>query len=124
MILGKKEVRRYGVYVFYDKNGIADEYNDVFLKGLKEEVSHLLLIDQFQSTAELLLFISVYPCHGSLPGCILPVVHCHQERSTLLRNGIPHNPSCLLHLCSHDSYSLKDRALQKALQLLTTFYFL
>lgn len=44
MILGKKEVRRYGVYVFYDKNGIADEYNDVFLKGLKEEVSHLLLI--------------------------------------------------------------------------------
>ena len=44
MVLNKKEIKRYGVYIFYDKNGIADEYNDVFLRGLKEEVSHLLLI--------------------------------------------------------------------------------
>lgn len=44
MTLNKKEISRYGVYVFYDKNGIADEYNDVFLKGLKKEVSYLLLI--------------------------------------------------------------------------------
>lgn len=35
---------RYAVYVFYDKDGIVDEYNDVFLKGLKEVVSHLLVI--------------------------------------------------------------------------------
>lgn len=44
MVLEQKEIRRYGVYVFYDRDGIADGYNDVFLKGLKEEVSHLLVI--------------------------------------------------------------------------------
>lgn len=44
MILDKKEIKRYAIYVFYDKNGIVDRYNDVFLCGLKEVVSHLLVI--------------------------------------------------------------------------------
>ncbi|MDD3277369.1 MAG: rhamnan synthesis F family protein [Lachnospiraceae bacterium] len=44
MIIEKKDVSRYGVYVFYDKHGIVDEYNDVFLKGLKKVISHLVVI--------------------------------------------------------------------------------
>lgn len=44
MRLEKQDVKRYAIYVFYDKNGIVDEYNDVFLKGLKQVVSHLLVI--------------------------------------------------------------------------------
>lgn len=44
MKLDEQNVKRYAVYVFYDKNGIVDEYNDVFLKGLKEVVSHLLIV--------------------------------------------------------------------------------
>lgn len=39
-----KNARRYAVYVFYDKNGIVDEYNDYFLTELKKEVEHLLVI--------------------------------------------------------------------------------
>lgn len=44
MKIEKKDIKRYAIYVFYDKEGIVDEYNDVFLRGLKEEVSHLLVI--------------------------------------------------------------------------------
>ena len=44
MKLEKQDVKRYAVYVFYDKNGIVDEYNDVFLKGLKKVATHLLVI--------------------------------------------------------------------------------
>lgn len=44
MILDKDNVRRYGVYVFYDQDGIVDEYNDVFLTGLRQVVSNLLVI--------------------------------------------------------------------------------
>lgn len=44
MTIEKKCINRYGVYVFFDKNGIVDEYNDVFLQGIKEVVSHLLVI--------------------------------------------------------------------------------
>ena len=44
MIIRKDNVKRYGIYVFFDKDGIVDEYNDFFLKGLKDVVSHLLVI--------------------------------------------------------------------------------
>lgn len=44
MILNEKSPKRYGVYVFYDKDGIADEYNYYFIKELKKEVSHVLVI--------------------------------------------------------------------------------
>ena len=44
MKIEKKYAKRYAIYVFYDKEGIVDEYNDVFLKGLKEEVSYLMVI--------------------------------------------------------------------------------
>lgn len=44
MKLEKQDIKRYAVYVFYDKDGIVDEYNDVFLHGLKEVTSHLLVI--------------------------------------------------------------------------------
>lgn len=44
MIISKDKVKRYGVYVFFDKDGIVDEYNDVFLCGLKKVVSHLLVV--------------------------------------------------------------------------------
>lgn len=44
MKIEKQDIKRYAVYVFFDKAGIVDEYNDVFLKGLKKEVSHLVVI--------------------------------------------------------------------------------
>lgn len=44
MIIKKDIVRRYGVYVFFDRDGIVDEYNDVFLNGLKQVVSYLLVV--------------------------------------------------------------------------------
>ena len=44
MRIEKQKVKRYGIYVFYDRNGIADEYNDVFLSGLKDVVTDLLVI--------------------------------------------------------------------------------
>lgn len=52
MKLEKQDINRYAVYVFYDKNGIVDEYNDVFLKGLKQVVSHLLVICNGQMRPE------------------------------------------------------------------------
>ncbi len=44
MILLGDNIKRYAVYVFYDKNGKADRYCDVFLKGLKKEVEFLQVI--------------------------------------------------------------------------------
>lgn len=44
MILDNSPLRRYGVFVFFDKDGIVDEYNYYFLKELKKELSHLLVI--------------------------------------------------------------------------------
>lgn len=44
MILDSASSKRYGVYVFFDQDGIVDEYNLYFLKELKKEVSHLLVI--------------------------------------------------------------------------------
>lgn len=35
---------RYGVYVFYDKDQIADEYNFYFLEALKKEIDKLIVI--------------------------------------------------------------------------------
>lgn len=44
MIIENATQKRYGVYVFYDKDGIADEYNFYFLEELKKQVSYLLVI--------------------------------------------------------------------------------
>jgi len=44
MILKQEKPNRYGVYVFYDKNAIADEYNFYFIKELKKEVEKLVVI--------------------------------------------------------------------------------
>lgn len=44
MILNEMSPKRYGVYVFYDKDGIVDEYNYYFIRELKKEVSHVLVI--------------------------------------------------------------------------------
>lgn len=44
MVMKTNDVKRYAIYVFYDKDGVVDRYNDVFLKELKKEVSHLLVI--------------------------------------------------------------------------------
>lgn len=43
MIVSKSS-KRYGVYVFFDPDGIADEYNFYFLRELKKVLSHLLVI--------------------------------------------------------------------------------
>lgn len=44
LILNKSEVKRLAVYVMHDKDGHIDEYIDVFLKGLRSEVSHLRVV--------------------------------------------------------------------------------
>lgn len=44
MILNQEKPKRYGVFVFYDKDGIADEYNFYFVKELKKEVDKLFVI--------------------------------------------------------------------------------
>ncbi len=44
MILLGDKIKRYAVYVFYDKNGKADRYCDFFLKGLKQEVDFLQVV--------------------------------------------------------------------------------
>ncbi len=44
MIIDTTNPKRYGVFVFFEEKGIADEYNFYFLKELKKEVSHLLVI--------------------------------------------------------------------------------
>ncbi len=44
MILLGDKIKRYAVYVFYDKNGKADRYCDVFLNGLKKEVDFLQVV--------------------------------------------------------------------------------
>jgi rhamnosyltransferase len=44
MVISEAAKKRYGVYVFFDADGIADEYNFYFLKELKKELSHLLVI--------------------------------------------------------------------------------
>ena len=44
MILQKNTANRLGIFVFYDKDGIADEYNFYFIEELKKQVSRLLVI--------------------------------------------------------------------------------
>lgn len=44
MQIQKESTNRYAVFVFYDKSGIVDEYNYVFLEELKKYVSKLLII--------------------------------------------------------------------------------
>ena len=44
MILMNDNIKRYAVYVFYDKQGKADRYCDVFLKGIRSEVDFLQII--------------------------------------------------------------------------------
>ena len=44
MILFDNNIKRYAVYVFYDKNGKADRYCDFFLQSLKKEVDFLQII--------------------------------------------------------------------------------
>lgn len=44
MLVKTENAKRYGVYVFYDKDGIVDEYVDYFLKDLKKNLSKLLVI--------------------------------------------------------------------------------
>ena len=38
MILQKNTANRLGIFVFYDKDGIADEYNFYFIEELKKQV--------------------------------------------------------------------------------------
>ena len=44
MKIGKENVKRYSVYRFYDKDGIADEYVITFLKALKNVSSCLQVV--------------------------------------------------------------------------------
>ena len=44
MIIEKGSTNRYAVFVFYDKDGIVDEYNYVFLDELRKYVSKLMII--------------------------------------------------------------------------------
>lgn len=44
MILQKNTANRLGIFAFYDKDGIADEYNFYFIEELKKQVSRLLVI--------------------------------------------------------------------------------
>lgn len=44
MLVRTKDARRYGIYVFYDKDGIVDEYNYYFLEDLRKNLSRLLII--------------------------------------------------------------------------------
>lgn len=44
MLVRTENANRYGVYVFYDKDGIVDEYNDYFLRDLKKNLTKLLVI--------------------------------------------------------------------------------
>lgn len=52
MIIKSQSPKRYGVYVFYDKDGVADEYNFYFLKELKKELTHLMVICNGEITPE------------------------------------------------------------------------
>lgn len=44
MIVRTKDAKRYGIYVFYDKDGIVDEYIYYFLEDLRKNLSRLLII--------------------------------------------------------------------------------
>lgn len=44
MVIQADSAKRYAVYVFYDRDGIVDEYNEVFLNDLKKNLSKLLVI--------------------------------------------------------------------------------
>ena len=44
MLVETRDARRYGIYVFYDKDGIVDEYNYYFLEDLRKNLSRLLVI--------------------------------------------------------------------------------
>lgn len=44
MIIQTDTMNRYAVYVFYDKDGIVDEYNYVFLRELKKNIARLLVV--------------------------------------------------------------------------------
>lgn len=44
MTIQTESVNRYGVYVFYDKDGIVDEYNYVFLIALRKNMKKLLIM--------------------------------------------------------------------------------
>ncbi len=44
MKLDKKEPKRCAIFVFYDKDGIVDKYIPVFLNGIKEVVSRLIIV--------------------------------------------------------------------------------
>jgi rhamnosyltransferase len=52
MIISSKTPKRYGVYVFFDEDGIVDEYNIYFLKELKKQVSNVLVICNGDLTKE------------------------------------------------------------------------
>lgn len=44
MVIQTDSARRFAVYVFYDKDGVVDQYNDIFLRDLKKNISKLLII--------------------------------------------------------------------------------
>lgn len=44
MILEKDNIKRYGIYVFFDKDGVVDKYNYFFLKEFRKKIDNLLII--------------------------------------------------------------------------------
>ncbi len=52
MIVDEKTVKRYAIYVFYDKDGKADEYNFYLLKELRKVISKLLVVVNGKADAE------------------------------------------------------------------------
>ena len=44
MVINNETPKRYGVFVFCDKDGIVDEYNIYFVKELKKQLSYLMVI--------------------------------------------------------------------------------
>lgn len=52
MLFKDKQIRRYAVYVFFDADGIVDDYNCVFLKGLRSVTDKILVIVNGELTDE------------------------------------------------------------------------
>jgi rhamnosyltransferase len=44
MFADKMHVKRLGIYFFYDKDGIVDDYNLFLLNDLKENIDKLLIV--------------------------------------------------------------------------------
>ena len=87
MILQKNTANRLGIFVFYDKDGIADEYNFYFIEELKKQVyeANMELINLKKATD---LFDDNWPIYTRTnDSCPTQYFDGSEVKSSVISNG-------------------------------------